>query len=93
MIKRVSSIEEMVAIIRDVDEMGIVLACRKHGIYTTMYYDWKRKYDRGGPEALEPQYSKREKGVLQRIKRENERLKKLLAEKELELQMMTGLLK
>ena len=91
--KRVWSIEEKVAIIRDVDAMGIVLACRKHGIYATTYYDWKRKYDKGGPEALEPQYSNRESGAYQRIKRENELLKKLLAEKELELQMKTELLK
>lgn len=67
--------------------------CRKHGIYATTFYDWKKKYEQGGEEALRPSYSRREQKSLKKLEKENERLKKLLAEKELEILIKTELLK
>jgi putative transposase len=87
------SIEEKVAILKEAGSNGIVVTCRKHGIYATTYYDWKRKYDQGGEEALRPGYSRREERDIRRLAKENERLKRMLAEKELELGIKTELLK
>jgi putative transposase len=91
--KRTWSIEEKIAIIKEVENQGVVETCRKHGIYASTYYDWKKKYTMGGAEALRPGYSRREQQDIRKLQKENERLKKLLAEKELEVQLKTELLK
>jgi len=92
-IRRTWSIEEKIAILKDIQKTGVVEGCRKHGIYSTTYYDWKKKYEEKGADGLIPRYGRKEAGELRRVQRENERLKKLLAEKELELSMKTELLK
>jgi putative transposase len=91
--KRTWSIQQKVAIIKEVETGGVVETCRKHGVYATTYYSWKRKYDQGGEPALEPRFSLQEKKDLKKMEKENQFLKKILAEKELELQMKTELLK
>ncbi len=91
--KRTWTIEEKVSILKEAKTLGVVETCRKHGIYATTYYDWKKKYEQGGEEALRPEYSRQEQRDLKKLEKENERLKKLLAEKELEVQIKTELLK
>jgi putative transposase len=57
--------------------------CRKHGISTATYYNWKSKY--GGLEASE----------LKRIKEleaENQRLKQMFADRSLENRAMKDLI-
>ena len=91
--KRTWSIEEKVSILKDIEKTGVVEGCRKHGIYASTYYDWKKKYDEKGADGLVPRYGRKEAGELMKVKKENERLKKLLAEKELELSIKSELLK
>ena len=91
--KRTWTIEQKIAIIQEVEANGLTETIRKYGIYPSVYYYWKEKYDSGGPEALQPQYVKRNEKEMTNLQRENNRLKKILAEKELELQMKTELLK
>ncbi len=92
-IKRTWSIEEKIAILKDIEKTGVVEGCRKHGIYATTYYDWKKKYEEKGSDGLVPRYGRKEAGELRKIRKENERLKKLLAEKELEISIQGELLK
>jgi len=92
-VKRTWSIEEKVAILKDIQNTGVVEGCRKHGIYATTYYDWKKKYEEKGADGLVPHYGRKEASEVKKIKKENERLKKLLAEKELELSIQSELLK
>ena len=91
--KRTWSIEEKVFILKEIEKTGVVEGCRKHGIYASTYYDWKKKYEEKGPDGLIPQYGKKECGEMRKIKKENELLKKLLAEKELQLSLQGDLLK
>jgi putative transposase len=91
--KRTWSLEEKVSILKEAETGGVVETCRKHGIYATTYYEWKRKYNEGGETALMAGYARREKKDIKKLEKENERLKKLLAEKELEVEMKTELLK
>ncbi len=91
--KRTWSIEEKVAILKDIEKTGVVEGCRKHGIYATTYYDWKKKYAEKGADGLVPRYGRKESKELKKVLKENERLKKLLAEKELELSIKSELLK
>jgi len=91
--KRTWDIEEKVSILKDIEKTGVVEGCRKHGIYPSTYYEWKKKYDEHGVDGLIPHYGRKEAGELRKIKKENERLKRLLAEKELELSIKSKLLK
>ncbi len=92
-VKRTWSIEEKTAILKDIKQTGVVEGCRKHGIYATTYYDWKKKFEEKGTDGLVPHYGRKEAGELKKLQKENERLKKLLAEKELELSIRSELLK
>jgi hypothetical protein len=52
----------------------------------------EKAYDEKGEEGLKPKYPKKDP-ELERLKRENERLKKLLAEKTLELELSREFIK
>jgi len=91
--KRTWNQEEKLAILKEAETAGVVETCRKRGIYATTYYDWKKKYDFGGSLALEPGFKKKESRDFKKVVKENEFLKKVLLEKELEIQIKTELLK
>ena len=73
--------EQMVAILRDGErgEKTIEQLCRDHGISQPTYYVWKRKYGAMG----EPEIKR-----LRELEKENARLKRLLAERDLEIDVM-----
>ncbi len=58
--------------------------CRKYGISENTFYVWRRKYGN---------LSKDEAKKLKALEEENRALKKLLAEKELEIQTLREILK
>jgi len=57
-----------------------------------MYYKWKKAYEEKGEEGLKPRYPRKDP-ELERLRKENERLKKLLAEKTLELELAREFIK
>lgn len=91
--KRTWTVEEKLSILKEAEEKGVVQTCRKHGVYQSLYYIWKEKFEQEGADGLKPQYVRRNEREIQRLKNENSRLKQILAEKELELQMKTEMLK
>ncbi len=92
-IKRTWSVEEKESILKDIEKTGVVEGCRKHGIYPTTYYSWLEKYKSSGIAGLVSIARKRSDKDAKKLKQENDRLKKLLAEKELELSIKDELLK
>ena len=62
-------------------EKTIEAICRQHSISTPTYYVWKRKYG---------SMAEREVKRLRELEKENARLKKLLAERSLEIDVMKG---
>ncbi|MEM0135566.1 MAG: transposase [Thermoplasmatales archaeon] len=85
--------EEKLAIIKEVKENGkVVETCRKYSIDPGMYYKWKESYDTFGLDGLKPHYRRMEPGV-RKLMKENEKLKKLLAEKELENALLSESIK
>ncbi len=85
--------EEKLAIIKEVQEKGAVVeTCRKYAVDPTMYYKWMENYDTFGIEGLRSYARRMEPGVRKLVK-ENARLKKLLAEKELANEMLSESLK
>ncbi len=81
--------EEKLAILKEVKE-GNSLAeiSRKYSIDPSMLTRWRESYETFGLEGLKSHSTAIEPG-LRKLKKENERLKKLLAEKELEVQMLS----
>lgn len=75
---------QIVAMLKEADAgLKVEELCRKHGISSATYYQWKKKY--GGMEAAE---IKR----LKELEDENARLKRMYAEQSLELQAVKDLI-
>ena len=80
--------EEKLAPINEIRENGhVVETCRKYGSDSTMFYRWKESYETFGMESLRSQSRSIESGLRQ-LKKENDRLKKIIAEKELEVALL-----
>ena len=80
--------EEKLALIKEIKENGhVVETCRKYGVDPSMFYRWKEIYDTYGVDGLISGRRHSDPGV-RKLKKENERLKKMLAEKELEVSML-----
>ena len=69
--------EQIVAVLQEAarDEKPIIEICREKGISDATFYNWRRRF--GGMQVKEAQR-------LRELEKENARLKKLLAEKALE---------
>lgn len=80
--------EEKLALINEIKEKGqVVETCRKYGADPTMFYRWKEIFDTYGVEGLRSRTRHSDPSV-RKLKKENERLKKMLAERELEVEML-----
>lgn len=73
--------EQIIRILKSVEESGVRVAdaCRPHGITEQTYYRWKKKY--GGMEANEARR-------LKDLEEENRRLKRLVADQALDIQIL-----
>ena len=71
--------EQMVTILREADEKPVPEVAKRHGISAQTIYGWRKHFG-----TLEPADVKR----LRELEQENSRLKKLVAERDLELEVM-----
>jgi transposase-like protein len=71
--------EQMVKILREADQAPVAEVAKRHGISVATLYSWRQRFGR-----LEAVDVKR----LRRLEQENARLKKLVAERDLELEVM-----
>jgi len=71
--------DQMVKILREADKMPVAEVAKKHGISEQTLYVWRKKY--GQLEAADVRQ-------LRGLQKENERLKKLLAERDLAIEVM-----
>lgn len=71
--------EQMVKMLRETDRTSVAEVAKKHGISEQTLYVWKRRF--GGMSVDE---TKR----LKALETENARLKKLVAERDLEIEVM-----
>ena len=71
--------EQIVAALRDAEATTVVAAARKHGVSEQSIHRWRKRFgDMGVTDVRE----------LRRLREENARLKKLVAERDLEVEVM-----
>jgi putative transposase len=71
--------EKMVAIIREADRDPVSAVAKRHGISEQTIYTWRKRF--GGLQANDVRR-------LRQLEAENARLKKLVAERDLEIEVM-----
>lgn len=71
--------EQMVKILREADKTTVAEVARKHGVSDQTIYSWRKRFG-----ALEPVDVRR----LRQLEQENGCLKRLVAERDLELDLM-----
>jgi len=75
------------------DQHVVSQTSREFNISTATIYNWKKKYDELGTVGLEAGSKTSLEKELAQLKRENNELKKLVAEKELTIKVKDSLLK
>ena len=91
--KRKFTKEEKIQILKEASLQGIQATLDKHGIYPTTYYSWKKKLETMGEAGFRHGMTPEHLKEIKRLEKENEQLKLLLAEKELEGRLKDELLK
>jgi putative transposase len=71
--------EQMVKILREADQTPVAEVAKRHGVSDATIYMWRKQFGQ-----LEPTDVKR----LRQLEQENGRLKKLVAERDLEIEVM-----
>lgn len=85
--------QEKLSIIKEASEQGITVTLEKYGIYPATYYSWKKKFESMGEEGLDHGMTKPQLKRIRELEKENQMLKELVAEKELEGRFKDELLK
>jgi putative transposase len=71
--------EQMVKILREADQSPVAAVARKHGVSEVTIYAWRKRF--GKLETVDVRR-------LRQLEQENARLKKLVAERDLEIEVM-----
>lgn len=90
--KRSFSVEQKMQILREADQNGMLVTCRKYEVAQSLFYRWKSQFDSRGIDGLQPQYY-RVNPEVRELEKENERLRKIIARQALELEVKSELLK
>lgn len=85
--------KEKLAILKEASVQGVKLTLEKYALYPATFYYWKKKYEDAGEQGLKHGMTKERLAEIKRLTKENETLKKLLAEKQLEGELKTEMLK
>lgn len=85
--------EEKERMLLDIKSIGVVAGCRKHNIAPSQFYDWAEKYNTLGLDGLESKQGKSDRKEINRLRRDLALAKEVIADKELELKLLSELLK
>jgi putative transposase len=76
--------EQIIGVLKEADAgMKVADLCRKHGISDATFYNWRSRY--GGMEVSEARR-------LRQLEEENQRLKRLVADQALDIQVLKDVL-
>lgn len=85
--------EEKLKIISEVKRDGVTAVCEKYGIFPSTYYTWAKKLNSMGIEGLQHGMTKEHLKEIKRLQKENDRLRNLLVQQQLESSLKDELLK
>jgi putative transposase len=85
-------LEEKSTILSSSKEIGIVETCRNYSVSTGTFYSWKKKFEHKDEEGLKVSYDTKRK-ELKQVEEENQILRKLQTNKDIELEVQRELLK
>ena len=86
--KRKWSKAEKLEVLKEADEKGVEVTLRKYGIYPATLYDWPEKVKAGRESGLDRKKHTPNNGeYLVQLESENSRLKRLVAEMALEIDL------
>jgi putative transposase len=85
--------EEKQKILEEAQSNGIKVTLAKYDLFPATFYYWRKKFKVYGEEGLSHQVVKNHETLIKKLEKENETLKMLLAEKELESRLKDELLK
>lgn len=90
--KRKFTPEEKLEILREAEQEGLEKTLRKHNLARSLYYRWKNAFNSQGIDGLQPKYKKADPKVRD-MEKENERLRKIISNMALEIEVKEELLK
>lgn len=85
--------EKKLEIIQYSEEHGSTEACRHYGVSGSLFYRWRNLYEAKGLDGLESKYKPRQDSRVSELEVENSRLKKIIAEQVLELDLAKEMIK
>ena len=91
--KRKFTVDQKLAILKEASENGVTVTLEKHGIFTATYYQWKKKLDTMGVEGFNHGMTPEQLKRIRELEKENQFLKEIIIQKELEGKMKDELLK
>lgn len=86
------TLEKKLEILSSSEDLGIVETCRKYGVSTGTFYSWRKKFESKGEAGLKVTYETKSK-ELKVAEEEIRILRKLLGDREIELEVQRELLK
>lgn len=93
MSKRKFTKAEKMKILKEAKSNGVKITLEKYGIYPSTYYSWKKKIESMGEKGLSHGMTPAHLKEIRRLEKENQALKEIIAEKELESKLKDDLLK
>jgi len=85
--------EEKLKILKEAKRQGVKVTLEKYNLYPATYYYWKRKFESMGSDGMDHGMTKERLRMIKQLQKENEMLKQIIAEKELEGKLKDELLK
>ena len=84
--------EDKLSLLQESEREGFMETCRKHNLSPALLNRWKHQFQSKGSEGLKPAYRRLDPEV-RALRDENEKLKRIIANQALELEVKTELLK
>lgn len=87
------SVDQKKKILKEASSKGVRETLEKYGIYPATFYSWKKKFAEMGEDGFKHGMTKQRLARIKELEQENELLKQLLAEKEIESKLKDEMLK
>ena len=84
---------EKIKVLKESKKNGVKVTLEKYDLYSATFYYWKKKYESMGAEGMDHGMTKERLRRIKQLEKENEALKQIIAEKELESKLKDELLK